>query len=279
MTGNVAVLDPAATPAPTITPDQLALIRTTIAKGATDDELRLFLFDCARQGVHPLDKLIHFTKRSGRYTPITSIDFMRIRAAQTGDCAGIDDAVFAGDPKTPSFAASVTVWRIVQGQRCAFTATARWNEYKPDQDFMWQKMPHGQLGKCAEALALRRGFPQELADLHTFEELDHDREAQPSTKRVVQRASEKAVGGAVVAGPAVAGDQVTAFRTVKEVRSFGKNQANFAVVLDGDPTEYTTKDGKLAAELGQFKGTDHKVYVSFRRVGGEYILDSFRIAD
>ena len=27
-----------------------------------------------QQGVHPLDKLIHFTKRGGRYTPITSID-------------------------------------------------------------------------------------------------------------------------------------------------------------------------------------------------------------
>jgi hypothetical protein len=164
------------------------------------------------------------------------------------------------------FAATCTVYRMVQGEKCAFTATARFGEYLPEppNDFMWQKMPHGQLGKCAEALALRRGFPQELADLHTFEELDHDREAQPSTKRVVQRASEKAVGGAVVAGPAVAGDQVTAFRTVKEVRSFGKNQANFAVVLDGDPTEYTTKDGKLAAELGQFKGTDHKIRLTFK---------------
>jgi len=98
---------------------------------------------------------------------------MRIRAAQTGDCAGIDDAVFAGDPKTPSFAASVTVWRIVQGQRCAFTATARWSEYKPDgNDFMWQKMPHVMLSKVAEALALRKGFPQQLHGLYATEELD-----------------------------------------------------------------------------------------------------------
>src|SRR4029453_10818223 len=124
----------ALTATPAITPDQLELVRTALAKGATDDELKLFLFDCQRQGVHPLDKLIHFTKRSGRYTPITSIDFMRIRAAQTGECAGIDDAVFTGDPKTPAFTASVTVWRLVHEQRCAFTATARWSEYKPEQN-------------------------------------------------------------------------------------------------------------------------------------------------
>jgi phage recombination protein Bet len=162
-----------APPAATITPDQLALIRTTIAKGATDDELRLFLFDNQRQGVHPLDKLIHFTKRSGRYAPVTSIDFMRIRAAQTGECAGIDDAVFVGEPKTPAFAATTTVWRLVGGQRCAFSATARWSEYKPESnDFMWLKMPFTMLGKCAEALALRRGFPQQLAGLYAKEEFD-----------------------------------------------------------------------------------------------------------
>ena len=79
-------------PRPTVTPEHLQLVKTTIAKDATPAELDLFLYDCARQGVHPLDKLIHFTKRSGKYTPITSIDFMRIRAADSGECVGIDDA-------------------------------------------------------------------------------------------------------------------------------------------------------------------------------------------
>jgi hypothetical protein len=98
---------------------------------------------------------------------------MRIRAAQTGECAGIDDAVFVGEPKTPAFAATVTVWRLVGGQRGAFTATARWSEYKPESnDFMWLKMPFTMLGKCAEALALRRGFPVQLAGLYAKEEFD-----------------------------------------------------------------------------------------------------------
>jgi phage recombination protein Bet len=160
-------------PAPTtITSDQMALIKKTIAKDATPDELQLFLYDCARRGVHPLDRLLHFTKRSGKYTPITSIDFMRIRAAATKECAGIEDPMFSGVPMQPDFAAHITVFRLVHGQRCAFSATARWREYKPDQDFMWRKMPFTMLGKCAEALALRKAFPQELAGLYESSELD-----------------------------------------------------------------------------------------------------------
>lgn len=159
--------------APTVTSEQMDLVRRTVANGATADELKLYLYDCARQGVHPLDKLIHFTKRSGKYTPITSIDFMRIRAADTNEYAGSDDAVFVGELKKVDFAATVTVWRLVQGQRVPFTATARWSEYKPEQnDFMWQKMPHTMLGKCAEALALRKGFPRQLAGLYAAEEMD-----------------------------------------------------------------------------------------------------------
>ena len=156
-----------------VTDDERELITRTIAVGATPDELKLYLYDCARQGVHPLDRLIHFTKRSGKYTPITSIDFMRIRAAETGEYAGSDDAIFPEDGQAFPARATVTVWRITDGQRYAYTATARWSEYKPDQnDFMWRKMPHTMLGKCAEALALRKGFPRQLAGLYAKEELD-----------------------------------------------------------------------------------------------------------
>ena len=183
MTDLVTALDPVArtaTSAPAVTADELALDSSrTIAKDATPDELQLFLYDNARQGVHPLDKLIHFTKRSGKYTPITSIDFMRIRAADSGECAGIDDPVFAGAPMSAGFTATVTVYRLLQGQRFPFTATARWSEYKPDQDFMWQKMPYLMLGKCAEALALRKAFPKQLSGLYVKEEMEQAAPAPP----------------------------------------------------------------------------------------------------
>lgn len=161
--------------APTVTSDQLDLIKRTVANGATDAELKLFLFDCARRGVHPLDKLLHFTKRGGKYTPVTSIDFMRAQAAMSGEMAGNEDAVFHDtEPGDDNFHASVTVYRLTDRQRFPYTATARWEEYCPPagQDHMWQKMPHTMLGKCAEALALRKAFPQQLAGLYAKEELD-----------------------------------------------------------------------------------------------------------
>lgn len=162
--------------------DQMDLVRRVIAPDSTPDELRLFIYDNQRRGVHPLDKLIHFTKRKGKYTPITSIDFMRTRAAETDVYAGSDDAVFVGDPGEPGFSARVTVHRMVQGQPRPFTATARWSEYYPgdDQGFMWRKMPHTMLAKCAEALALRKGFPQQLSGLYAAEEMEQvEREDAP----------------------------------------------------------------------------------------------------
>lgn len=180
---------------PIVTPDQLALVKQTVAQGATDAELKLYLYDCARQGVHPLDRLLHFTKRGGKYTPVTSIDLMRTRAADTDEYAGSDDAVFTFEDDTPMPPASarVTVWRFVQGQRCAFTATARWMEYCPasGQDHMWRKMPHTMLAKCAEALALRKGFPRQLAGLYAKEEMD---QAGPEVSQMPTPARQEAPG-------------------------------------------------------------------------------------
>jgi phage recombination protein Bet len=158
--------------APVVTNEQFDLVRKTVAKDATPAELELYMYDCQRHGVHPLDKLLHFTKRQGKYTPITSIDLLRSRAADTGELGGIEDPQYRGEPTSQDFTASVTVYRFVQGTRCPFTATARWTEYKPNEDFMWKKMPYLMLGKCAEALALRKAFPRQLAGLYAKEEMD-----------------------------------------------------------------------------------------------------------
>lgn len=211
MTTEVTTYQPSAPEPIAITEDQVALIRRTIAEGATDQELQLYFYDCRRRGVHPLDRMIHFTKRSGKYTPVTSIDFMRSRAHESGQCAGIDDAIFTGEPRTESFAATVTVHRIVQGQRCPFTATARWSEYYPKGSFtgMWDKMPHTMLAKCAEGLSLRKAFPAQLQGLYIVEEMDQagqKEQTAPSGARTVPLENKKNGGTKPTADSHEAGD-------------------------------------------------------------------------
>lgn len=175
-----------------LTMEDVETIKASIFKGCQDSELKLFLHDCQRQGIHPLDRLIHPTVRVSKdgtrtYTAITSIDLFRARAEDSGAYAGNDEPVFTGDPKTEGFQATVTVYKIVQGIRCPFTATARWSEYKPsserNQDFMWQSKPHVMLGKCAEALALRKAFPRQLAKLYTQEEMAQAGQEQPTDEQ------------------------------------------------------------------------------------------------
>jgi phage recombination protein Bet len=174
-----------------IEPDKIALIRSTIADGATADELKLFLYHCSRTALDPLAKQIYFQKRFNkrrqRYemTVITGIDGYRLVADRTGQYAGNDDPVFddEADPKK----ATVTVYKIIDHTRCPFTASARWDQYYPgeEQGFMWRKMPHLMLGKCAEALALRKAFPAELSGLYIKEEMDQADQEVTSAPAIV----------------------------------------------------------------------------------------------
>lgn len=267
------------TDAPAVTSDQLDLVKRTIAQGATDAELRLYLYDCQRQGVHPLDRLLHFTKRGGKYTPVTSIDLMRIRAAETGEYAGSDDAEFE-EPTNSPFPnhARVTVWRLVQGMRCAFTATARWDEYYPGDGpagTMWRKMPHTMLAKCAEALALRKGFPRQLAGLYAREEMD---QAENSGGMVVEAPAQSTTVTSANIPPTVDGIPPFHSETEKlpagtfliqrvEDSKFGKGRITLHRSRTGEPGEdasfliYKSELRTLAEELCQ---TGTPVFVEFK---------------
>ncbi len=170
------------------TPKQITLIRRTVANKANDDEFAIFLARCERTGLDPLNNQIHSVSRGGRQTIQTGIDGYRLIADRTGNYAGSDDAVFETDEEGDHpIIATVTVWKLVAGQRCAFTASARWREYAPagEQAFMWAKMPFLMLQKCAEAQALRKAFPQDLSGIYTDEEM-HQADVVPKPQIVGQ---------------------------------------------------------------------------------------------
>lgn len=153
-------------------------------KTRPDEDFLLFLYVCRRTGLDPLTKQIYpvyrWNSRQGResMTIQAGIDGIRLVAQRSGDYAGQDDAVF--EPldeatKAPR-KASVTVYKLVKGTRVGFTGTARWNEYaqfdsKGGLMGMWDRMSYNQLAKCAESLALRKGFPNELSGIYSEDEM------------------------------------------------------------------------------------------------------------
>jgi phage recombination protein Bet len=172
---------------------QLAVLRQTgIGEQVTRAELAAFLHLCQRTGLDPFARQIYligrWDKKAGRevFRPQTGIDGYRIVAQRTVErtkqALGYEDSLWCGEDgqwtdvwlsPDPPAAAKVTVLR--DGKR--FPAIARWSEYVPlDRDGrptgLWGKRNAAQLEKCAEALALRKAFPNDMAGVYTSEEME-----------------------------------------------------------------------------------------------------------
>ncbi len=194
--------------------EQLKVLKQQIAPKCSDTELDYFIEVCKQTNLSPFTREIYAISRE-TWNPETqrkepkmsiqvSIDGLRKRAANSGYYDGSTTFWCGEDGKwlevwlksTPPSAAKTVVYRKGCGQ--PFTAVARFDAYK--QDFkgklsgLWEKMPDIMIGKCSEALALRKAFPEQTAGLYASEEMDQASNVSPQTQPVSTPQPEIATG-------------------------------------------------------------------------------------
>lgn len=188
------------------TEQQVATLSHLGVEGASEGDLGVFFHVVKRTGLDPFARQIYMIGRRGKdandqwvtkWTIQTGIDGYRLIARRAADRAREPYAV---DPI--EWAHEDGSWRLVWRQawghpvaaRCTvirggqrFTATALFDEYAQTTrngslTSMWSQRPAGQIAKCAEALALRMAFPQDLAGVYVEDEL-HAADARAATER------------------------------------------------------------------------------------------------
>lgn len=218
------------------TPSQRAALAHIGVENASEGDLEVFFHVCKRTGLDPFARQIHMVGRNTKdprtdrwvtkFTIQTGIDGFRLIGRRAADRAGQSISVEA-----PHWAHEDGSWRDVWSPRWGapiaarvtlrrggepFTAVALFDEYKQTRGrdggltSMWAQRPAGQLAKCAEALAWRMAFPQDLSGLHSDDEMDQaDRPHRPDRPVTTLGAALNETVGAAVNEAVQHGQRVT----------------------------------------------------------------------
>ena len=216
-----------------------------------------FLMHARRTGLDPIARQIYCIERGGKWGTQVSIDGARLVAERTGQYRGqvkpqwtdgtmtkvplredgriVRDG--AGNPIMVDDYLWVDVWLQAVPPRAAragvnregfaetLYATANWDAYNANSP-IWKKMPALMLAKCAEMLALRQAFPQDLSGLYSTEEMDQA--GAPKAAAVVSSSSKTPPVHEVIATPELTRDWV------KEAAATGSLGALTALAEEAD---------------------------------------------
>jgi len=192
----------------TYTGKQLDLIRRTVASDCNGTEFDLYLEVARRVGLDPFRKQIYaviYSKDNPdkrKMSIITGIDGYRAIAARNKDYRPDENApTFEYDANLKSelnpaeiVSATVRCWKLApDGQWHPVAGIAFWDEFVPlteqwafdreqnrraptgvyelSKNSNWYKMPRVMIAKAAEAIALRKGWPEDLSGIYTEDEM------------------------------------------------------------------------------------------------------------
>ncbi|MFN8993909.1 MAG: phage recombination protein Bet, partial [Pseudomonadota bacterium] len=197
-------------------PRQLELMRNTVARDCSSEEFNLFVAAARRAGLDPFRRQISasvFNKKSAekrRMAIITTIDGLRSIAGRSLRYRPDDqEPSFTYDPDLKGPTNPLGIDRVMvrvyirdQGgnEWHPVVGVAYWSEFVPvadewvddertgsrkpsgrqflDPKSQWAKMPRLMLAKCAEAIAIRRAFPEDLSGLYEASEVDRQQLAE-----------------------------------------------------------------------------------------------------
>jgi phage recombination protein Bet len=251
------------------TDGQVDLIKRTICKpkdrDATDDELALFVGQAKRTGLDPFDRQIYAVFRwDGREKREkmqiqASIDGLRLIAERSGHYVGQVGPYWCGEnaewreiwPKSLGYpvAAKVIVRKLIGGHVAETPAVAHWDEYVVTNrdgsvSRMWGEKSALMLAKCAEALALRKAFPNDMSGIYVAEEMgraDGPQGVQPVSSRAQPAPPDEVLSD--IPGDWPPTPQSVKLKDGREGMIVGlpNEKGEIAVTPNGEPTDFHVK--------------------------------------
>lgn len=182
----------------------LANVQTKSGKKPSESDVENFINICVASKLNPFKKQAHlvgYDSKSGpTFTTVIGIDGQRAIAMRTGLYAGCEQVEMTykkdGTPDYCVFKVKKIVGTYIADfisppvyfEESVQTVDEYIGEYpnskksgKKIPNPIWSKRPKGQLSKCAEGMALRMAFPDELGGVYNDAEISPDSELKVAT--------------------------------------------------------------------------------------------------